>query len=148
MVGSIGAVSSGFQVQRPQGGAQSLTESQKSLISETLAKYDSETLTASDAKSITDTFKEAGIRPNQELAEVVSESGFDAREIGDLSGAGRPAGPPPPPPQESTSETDLISLLEEAFDEADIDENDQAAVLSFLEENGISKPGSLFDFSV
>jgi hypothetical protein len=81
----------------PHGGARALTQEQKDLIQTTLSEFDPENLTEADALSIVETFRSAGIQPGPQLAEVMAESGFDAKAVGDLAGV---APPPPPPPQQ------------------------------------------------
>ena len=75
----INSVSSGanFQpMQRPQ--AEPLTSEQTELMNETLAQFDPENLTAEDAQSIMQTFKDAGIQPGQEMETIISEVVEDA----------------------------------------------------------------------
>jgi len=122
---SVGA----SQVYQPQMSSSnrtnSLTTDQKELIEETLSQYDASSLSAEDAQAIVEAFAEAGIEPSKGLESAMSASGFDAKEIGDLAGAGqagggRPMGGPPPPPsdEELSTITDLLeSLLTEEEDE-------------------------------
>lgn len=92
------------QPPRPQAQAEPLSDEQKSLIEETLASYDSEGLSQADAQSIIETFQEAGIQPSQELEQVMSEFGFDAKSIGETAGM-QP--PPPPPANEGAASLDI-----------------------------------------
>lgn len=96
MIDSIG---SGFGPPPPppqsKSGEASLSDEQTSLIEETLANFDSSSLSSDDAASIVSTFSEAGIEPSAEFAELLSEAGFDAREIGDLAGVGQRQNQPP-----------------------------------------------------
>lgn len=104
----------------------SLSYEQQTLIEETLAKYDTSSLSESDAKEIVEIFSEAGIEPSKELETALSSIGFDAKEIGDLAGVGRegsnpssggrPAGGPPPPPSEEETLT-ITELLESLLEE-------------------------------
>ncbi|QIZ77597.1 hypothetical protein [Ferrimonas lipolytica] len=77
-----------------------MSDEQKQLVTDTLSNYDSDNLSSSDAIAITEAFAEAGINPSQELATMMTDTGFDAASIGDQAKAGNP---PPPPP--SSSET-------------------------------------------
>lgn len=103
----------------------SLTLDQKALIEETLSQYDASSLSTDDAQAIVEAFQEAGIEPSSALQSAMETSGFDAKEVGDLAGAGQTGGakpmggPPPPPPEEELSTiTELLeSLLEDDEDE-------------------------------
>lgn len=124
-ISSVGA----SQVYQPQmsssSKSSSLSSDQKALIEETLSQYDASSLSADDAKAIVEAFQEAGIEPSKALESAMSTSGFDAKEIGDLAGAGqagggRPMGGPPPPPsdEELSTITDLLeSLLSDEEDD-------------------------------
>jgi hypothetical protein len=103
-----------------------LSSDQKALIEETLSQYDASSLSADDAKAIVEAFQEAGIEPSKALESAMSSSGFDAKEVGDLAGlgkpgGGRPAGGPPPPPSEEEvlTITELLESLLEASEEDD-----------------------------
>lgn len=130
------AVSSAMQMPPPKS-QEKLSDDQRQLISETLEKFDAEALTEEDAQSIIAAFEAAGIEPGQEMAELMAEAGFDAKEVGDLAGVeGPPEGgqrpPPPPADMESASlnmssdtAEELNSLLDQYFTEgASTDEKD------------------------
>jgi hypothetical protein len=91
----------------------SLTDDQKTFVSDTLSEYDVDNLTEEQAQTIVDTLAEAGIPAGSDLANVMNESGFDARAIGDM--AGGPEGnrpPPPPPPSEDSQSVELTSMVD------------------------------------
>jgi len=75
-----------FAPQQSPAGPQRLSNDQRQLITDTLSEFDADKLMEADAQSIVETFKEAGIRPGRELAELMSESGFDAKTVGELAG--------------------------------------------------------------
>lgn len=110
-----------------QSNSSSLSSAQRTLIEDTLAEYDAENLSSSDAKAIVEIFKEAGINPSAALESAMSAEGFDAKEIGTLAGVGKgggkgPMGPPPPPSEEELSSVEellesLLSLDDEEEDE-------------------------------
>ncbi|NEX17995.1 MAG: hypothetical protein C1943_15605 [Halochromatium sp.] len=77
--------------------SQSLSEEQQQTIKDTLASFDVDSLSVSDATAIVETFNEAGIRPGAALEAALEESGFDAQTVGDMASvdASRPMGPPP-----------------------------------------------------
>ena len=117
----IDAMNAGMSMPPPPrlGSDKALTEEQQTLISETLAEYDVDNLTEADALSITEAFAEAGIQPSLALEKAVSNSGFDAKTIGDLAKvSGEGNRPPPPPPQQSTEEiTSMVDYLAELLEE-------------------------------
>lgn len=97
---------------------QGLSAEQQSLISETLSQYDVDNLTEADALSISEAFSEAGIAPSIALEQAVSDSGFDAKTIGDLANVSKEGSRPPPPPQQSTEEiTSMVDYLAELMEE-------------------------------
>jgi hypothetical protein len=67
-------------------GRSHLTDKQSQLISDTLSKYDPNKLTEADAKEITSSFREAGIRPSKALKEAISAEGFDAKTLAKKAG--------------------------------------------------------------
>ncbi|MBL4729939.1 MAG: hypothetical protein JKY28_00840 [Sulfurimonas sp.] len=129
-----------------------LSLEQQTLIEETLAKYDSSSLSKKDALEIVDAFKEAGIEPSKELAAALSSVGFDAKEIGDLAGASgntagsRPTGgPPPPPPPSSEEEISSIYDLLESLLSSDEEEASTATTSSLLTGTGYDDESSSFE---
>lgn len=99
---SINVNSSSAMGMTPRPQAQPLSDEQKSLIEETLSGFDPENLSQEDALSITETFKEAGIQPSPEMADLMAEFDFDAKAVGEQSGM-----QPPPPPSENS---DIASM--------------------------------------
>jgi|GEM_PF-2336421 len=67
----------------------SLSSEEEEFISSLLLEYDSDNISAEDASAISAALKDAGIAPSKELASAMADSGFDAREVGDLAGAGK-----------------------------------------------------------
>jgi len=62
-----------------------LTDEQIEVIITLLADFDASALTETNALDIVAALEEAEIQPGHELAYVMEESGFDAREIGELA---------------------------------------------------------------
>jgi hypothetical protein len=93
MIGSITSnpAASAMQSQMARS-TQTLSQDQQLLIEETLANFDADNLTQSDAASIVEAFSNAGIQPGRALEEAMAASGFDARSVGEMAGVG-------PPPQ-------------------------------------------------
>ena len=71
-------------------GRSHLTDKQSQLVSDTLSKYDPNKLTEADAKEITSSFREAGIRPSKALKEVMLAEGIDAKIVAKKAGLQRP----------------------------------------------------------
>ena len=113
MINNIGSSSVSFVPQQSSQAAK-LTTEQSDFVKETLAQFDAENLTSDDAQSIQAAFKEQGIEPTKELADLMGELEFDAKSIGD---AGRAEGQrPPPPPQNSLESVDtdeVVSYLDD-----------------------------------
>ncbi len=68
----------------------SISDEDEEFIASLLSGYDASNISSEDAIEISSALKEAGIAPSRELASVMEESGFNAREIGDLAQTGRP----------------------------------------------------------
>ena len=77
-------------------GRWSLSDDQQQVVKDTLANFDVDKLSASDAASIVKAFSEGGIQPGA-LEAAMAEAGFDAKLVGDMAGnsQSRPSGPPP-----------------------------------------------------
>jgi hypothetical protein len=157
MISSINSASSSMSISMPSKRTeQVLNDEQKTLISDTLADFDPENLTESDALSIVETFSEAGIQPGSGLGDAMEELGFDAQTLGDLvnndSDASRP--PPPPPPAQNEVEISsmvsyLADLMEERLASTDTstlsDQDKQAIYSSVLEKFGLEEDDSIIN---
>ncbi|MBU0721181.1 hypothetical protein KJ877_07555 [bacterium] len=132
-----------------------LTSEQKTLIEETLSQYDAGAISSDDAAAIVKAFQEAGIEPSSALAEAMSASGFDAKKVGDLAGAGqagggKPMGGPPPPPSidELSTITDLLeSLLEESEDDETTTTNVSTTSSPYNDDSMFSSFNTLLDYT-
>lgn len=114
----INSVNSSMPMQPMARTDNNLTEDQQLLISETLSQFDPENLTETDALTIIDAFSQAGIQPGGALEESMSELGFDAKTLGDLTNVDNKGGRPPPPPQQNTEEiSSMVDYLKELIDE-------------------------------
>ncbi|MCG6200887.1 hypothetical protein [Psychromonas antarctica] len=157
MISSINSASSSMSISMPSKRTeQVLNDEQKTLISDTLADFDPENLTESDALSIVETFSEAGIQPGSGLGDAMEALGFDAQTLGDLvnndSDASRP--PPPPPPAQNEVEISsmvsyLADLMEERLASTDTstltDQDKQAIYSSVLEKFGLEEDDSIIN---
>ncbi|MBH0034300.1 hypothetical protein I6F43_06220 [Pseudoalteromonas sp. NZS71_1] len=148
MINSINSSSASFMPQQSSQAAK-LTTEQSDFVKETLAEFDAENLTEENAQSIQAAFKEQGIEPTKELADLMSELEFDAKSIGD---AGRVEGQrPPPPPQNSLESVDtdeVVSYLDELLTEysSQLSDEDKESILASVQEKfGLSDGDSLLN---
>ena len=136
MVGNISTNTSIMASQQTtsQSNSNGLTTEQQETLTKVLSEFDSSNLSESDAQSIVNSFKEAGIEPSSALAEAMEAEGFDAKEVGDLAGGPRGSGgmPPPPPPNQEEEESTISSLLDTLLSLED-EEDDSSATTSFDE---------------
>lgn len=157
-INSIGGTTQGTAMMRPPQ-FQTFTEGQKSQVASILSEYDSSSLTAEDAGSINEAFKEAGFQGGFGLFQAIKEAGFDGDTIRTLdpsSPVEGPKGPPPPPPppqagggtvglnEEALAE--LQSILEH-YDLENLSSEDESELLSALDESGLLMSGLLFNTS-
>ncbi|KZN66886.1 hypothetical protein N478_18845 [Pseudoalteromonas luteoviolacea S4060-1] len=134
---------------RPQN---QLSLEQTDTIKATLEQFDSQNLSEEDAKSIVETFKEAGIKPGKALAEQMSELGFDAKAVGELAGVE----PPPKPPKGGESSSinlqqvvDFLSNTLEELDTSNLDEEQKQALFGELKsEFGLKEDSNFVKISV
>ncbi|MGB0468276.1 MAG: hypothetical protein ACPGF7_12215 [Pontibacterium sp.] len=123
---------------------QSLSSDNLQLVEQTLAEFDPDNLTATDAVNIVEMFADAGIQPGQELASAMADAGFDAKSVGDLAGVegpqqgGAPGGPPPPPSTQSLNiSEDMLESLNELLSEYysdDVTDEEKTEALSSIKE--------------
>lgn len=118
-----------------------LTDDQSQLIMDTLAEFDVDNLSATDAQTIVETFSNAGIQPGAALEEAMSDAGFDARSVGELAGLSG-GNPPPPPPgganmsQSLSLEEDVLSDLNELLNDyysGELSDEEKATTLSSIQ---------------
>lgn len=138
----VEALSGNEQLARPSTPSQRLTSEQLQTISDTLSNFDADSLSEEDAQSIVESFKDAGIKPGKEMADAVSELGFDAKEIGDLAGIEGPEkkGPPPPKPEAEQLDAEALQQVQnilEGYDLSDLSEEEEEEILTTLRENGL-----------
>jgi Ca2+-binding EF-hand superfamily protein len=79
----------GFTTSSSTSNTSSTASSQAKTISSILSNFDASNLSTSDAKSIVSAFKDAGITPSEELANLMKDAGFDAKKVGTLAGVGQ-----------------------------------------------------------
>lgn len=152
MINSVSSASTFVQtsaVQNSNSQSSTLSAYQKQSIGTLLENYDASNLSAKDAVEIVNALKDEGIAPSKELASVIADAGFNAKEIGDLAGVsgggaaegGRPAGGPPPPRQggnqSSEEEQSYLSELLDSLLSVDTTEN-TTTTSSSATVNGVS----------
>ncbi len=154
-INSIGGSVQGTGMMRPPQ-FRTFTEEQKSQVASILSEYDSSSLTAEDAASINDSFKEAGFKGGFGLYQAIKEAGFDGdtiRSLDPASQTGGPKGPPPPPPSDGgvtglneEALAELQSILEQ-YDLENLSSEDESELLTALDESGLLMSGLLFNTS-
>nr|WP_024593551.1 hypothetical protein [Pseudoalteromonas sp. TB13] len=143
MINSINSSSANFMPQQSSQAAK-LTTEQSDFVKEMLAEFDAENLTEENAQSIQAAFKEQGIEPTKELADLMSELEFDAKSIGD---AGRVEGPPQNS-LESVDTDEVVSYLDELLTEysSQLSDEDKESILASVQEKfGLSDGDSLLN---
>lgn len=150
----INSISSGMPMQRPPENNTPLSDENTALIKETLEQFDADNLTDEDMLSIVNTFAEAGIQPSKAMAELMAESGFDAKAIGDFARSNNEGAEqvsqrrPPPPPAESDSQfSTLLDYLEEQLEGRELnslDDNEKSTLIAqIVERFGLPDEDSL-----
>lgn len=134
--------------------SQPLTDEQKSKVQSILSDYDSSKLTNEDAKSIFQSFREAGIRPGAGLRDAITSAGFDAEKLRTLA---KPDGRHTHKQNSvSTSTSDgeidttalksLQSILNQ-FDLTNLSADEQKDLLTQLNDAGLMQSGNIIDLS-
>ncbi|MCF2856408.1 hypothetical protein L1286_02910 [Pseudoalteromonas sp. SMS1] len=142
----IGAISNNQNMSfgRPEN---KLTSEQSDTVKTTLAQFDAQNLSEEDAKSIVETFKEAGIQPSKALAEHMSELGFDAKSVGELAGVKPPRHPLKGQASSAVDLEQAVDFLSKSLKEQDIDslnEEQKQALFSELKSEFGLEEGSSF----
>lgn len=70
----------------PKPPQATLSDEQSETVQSILSNYDADSLSEEDAKAIMEQFKEAGIEPSKSLESVMSDAGFDAKQLGEIAG--------------------------------------------------------------
>ncbi len=126
-----------------------LSVSDYEAISSILSQYDGSNLSESDAQSITESFKEAGIAPTRQLVNAMDSLGFSAQEVGELAGVqGIGLVPPPPPPPAGANplsdfQLETISSILSQYDTDNITQSEAEDIDSALKAAGIQPSAEL-----
>ncbi|NMB88678.1 MAG: hypothetical protein GYA17_09975 [Chloroflexi bacterium] len=133
----------------PPMQAQALTDEQKSSIESILSEYDPENITAEDAQSIFESFREAGIRPGPGMKEAIEAAGFDAEELRSL---GMPEGSRPAPPSQAAGSSSFnvnalqsLQTILSNYDLSNLSTEDQSDLIAKLNEAGLMESGYMID---
>lgn len=146
----MNAIGSTMQMPSMQFNQPTMTSEQKISVQELLADFSADDLSESDALSIVEGLSSAGIAPSQELAQIMAESGFDAKAIGDMAGVNDNKMPPPPPPSEMTNSTEMLSFLDDLladFDDQLTDEQQQSILSQVQNQFGMPQSDSIIDIT-
>ncbi len=148
---SISATGQMQPMQPPRRTEQALTSDQKDNVKSILEQFSADNLTADDANSIVSSFADLGITPSKELEQLMSDSGFDAKSIGDMANVKNNQMPPPPPPQQTVSNSnEMVSFLEDLLKNFDqqLTDDDKNSILSAVQEKfGTNQNNSIIDVS-
>ena len=74
--------------------SQPLTDEQKETVNSILSNYDSSNMTKQNVESLKAEFKEAGIKPSEDLKGIMEEAGFEVPERSGPQGAKGKGKPP------------------------------------------------------
>jgi hypothetical protein len=113
-------------------------------VASILSEHDPDALTDED----TEAFREAGIRPGQDLRQAIEAAGFDAETLrGPARSQGE--GPPPPPPPQGQSLESLVQLKEilAQYDLSNLDAEWQESLIGHLKETGFLQSGLYINIS-
>ena len=135
---------------------QPLTSDQKSQLQSILSQYDPAQLTADDAKSIFKSLRDAGIRPSQEVNDLMSAAGFDTEQMAKLAkpqghnGHHGHHGVKPREGQNPSSEIDTSALqtmqsILDQYDLTNLSAEQKTSLVKQLNEAGLLKPGTQID---
>jgi hypothetical protein len=147
----------GFGQMPPMGGMRppkALSDDQKQKVTDILSKYDSSSLTETDAKSIFKAFEEAGIK-GAGLKEAIDNAGFNADKLWSLAHDGQeaPKGPPPGgsgggPSSTGKVNSSALKTLQDIlnqYDLSNLSSEDEKSLFSQLTQTGLIRSGSLLD---
>jgi hypothetical protein len=137
----------GMRGMRPQ---EKLTDEQKQKVQDILSKYDTDSLTSSDAKSIFKAFEDAGIK-GPGLRDAIEETGVEADELWSKGHDGQkpPQGGPGQAGGNQINASALQSLQDilSQFDLNNLSSKDQNTLVSQLQQAGLLQSGSMIDIA-
>ncbi len=119
-----------------------MTDEDKETFADIIEKYDSANMTKEDTESLRSELKDAGIKPGEDLKNMMQEAGFDM------------PGPPPgkgTPPQgagmmaQNSETSETLNNFIEKFKSGTADEEDLDSLLSWINQNNLSYNGNIID---
>lgn len=145
-------------MQGSQQNQQTLTDEQKQKVNNILSNYNSSNITQSDFESISQQFKDAGIKPSESLKSTVEAAGFDfsaniqaTMQANGMHHAGGPGGMMPPPPKSSSSNSDSdsdysqqLSDLLSSYENGTATQSDFESFINSIKTNSSSSTGNIF----
>jgi ferritin-like protein len=117
-----------------------MTDEQKEKVTELLKKYDSSNMTEESMKSLMEEIKSLGVKPGDDLKELMDEAGFKPQKPPE--GGMRPQG---------TEEEELPDFIEEFLEKYKAGTYTQEDLNNFITElkaNGMDTSGSIIDSSI
>jgi hypothetical protein len=128
-----------MQMLRSTQQSYQMSDEEKSTFQAILEKYDSSSMSEEDKKSMFDEIKDTGLRPNQEMKEMLDAAGFDP--------PARPEGRQGPPPQGGSQGQmpDFMQDFVAKFKEGTATESDLNSLLEQLMQNGMDTTGNIVD---
>ena len=159
MVTSVQGINSMYGAGAMQA-PQPLTADQKKLVQSILSQYDPTKLSASDAKSIFQSLKDNGIRPNSEVRDMMKTAGYDTQQLGALAGVGghhhghHHAGGASETSAASSSSTSLnasalqsLQSILNQYDLTNLSQDQGTDLMTKLGEAGLTQAGSTINLS-
>ncbi len=132
----ISSISNSSQMQRPMPPqSQSLTDEQKEAVNSILASYDSTNMSDADVESMKAEFKDAGIKPSEDLKGIMEEAGFEVPEKSGPEGV-KGGGKPKPP--------EFAELMEK-LEDSDISEDEIMSFIETIQSEKGSFSGAIMD---
>lgn len=132
----ISSISNSSQVQRPmQPQSQPLTDEQKETVNSILASYDSASMSEADVEAMRAEFKDAGIKPSEDLKGIMEEAGFEVPERSGPEGA--KGGGKSKPPE--------FAALMEKLQSSDVSEDDLMSFIESIQAEKGSFSGAITD---
>ncbi|HMQ51930.1 MAG TPA: hypothetical protein PKE64_28715 [Anaerolineae bacterium] len=145
MIGNINSSTSVRVFPRPPMENYKLTDDQKSQLQDILTKYDAESISDDEMKSMLGEIREAGIRPGEDLKNALEEAGFELKKppAGNRPpmGMNKPQGVGFEPPQ-------FVQDFMAKAESGDVSEDDVQEFLKAIQSQKQEFRGAIFDQSV
>ncbi len=160
MASTIQAYDATQQVSGTQGwGTQTLTDKQQSQVSSILSQYEPSNLTGSDAQSIMQALRKAGIPMGSGLRDAMKADGFDLKQVGSLARQAQQQDQDQQSSDATTSSSSsgsdginvsalqsLQSILSQ-YDLSNLSSDQQNSLTSQLQQSGLLQSGNIINLS-